>query len=326
MAYIKIPRGWEIPEREATPEHVYFNRRKFMKTLGIAGAGALFLACGDTAQERKAYAASMAQQTAASPLASLYPAKRNDKYKLDRKLTDEADVEKYNNFYEFTEQKDGVWKLVDKFQTRPWQMEITGLVRKPWKGDMDDLIKMMPLEERLYRHRCVEAWAMAVPWTGFQFSKLIDMVEPLPSAQYVKFVSFNKPDEAPGLKNATWYPWPYFEALTMDEAMNELTFGVTGIYGHELPKQNGAPFRMALPWKYGYKSPKSIVNIEFTDVRPKTFWNVLAPDEYSWTSNVNPNVPHPRWSQATERLIDTGDRVPTQMYNGYGEFVAALYQ
>ena len=199
------------------------------------------------------------------------------------------------------------------------------LVDRPKVYDLDDLVRRMPLEERLYRFRCVEAWAMAVPWTGFPMKALINEVQPKSSARYVRMVTFQRPEQAPGQKSQPWYPWPYFEALTMEEAMNELTLLGTGIYGHALPKQHGAPIRLVAPWKYGFKSIKSIVSIEFTDKQPPTFWNKLAPSEYDFWANVNPNVPHPRWSQATERLISTGERVPSQLYNGYGEYVAHLY-
>jgi sulfoxide reductase catalytic subunit YedY len=204
-------------------------------------------------------------------------------------------------------------------------VKISGLVKKPRTYDLDELLRLTDLEERLYRHRCVEAWAMAVPWTGFAFADLIRIVEPLSTAKFVRMVSFKKPDEAPGQKQYRWYPFPYYEGLTIKEAMNELAFLVTGIYGHPLPVQHGAPLRLATPWKYGYKSIKGIVEFEFTDRQPKTFWNDLAPAEYDFLSNVNPAVPHPRWSQETERMIDTGERRPTQIYNGYGEFVARLY-
>jgi methionine sulfoxide reductase catalytic subunit len=185
---------------------------------------------------------------------------------------------------------------------------------------------MMPLEERVYRFRCVEAWAMIVPWTGFPLSKLIEKASAKPEAKFLRFETFNRPEQAPGMaRTANYYPWPYFEGLRMDEAMHPLTMAVTGIYGKALPKQHGAPIRLVVPWKYGYKSIKSITKIEFTDKQPKTFWEALQPEEYPFESNVNPDVPHPRWSQATERLIDTGDRVKTLPYNGYGDYVAKLY-
>jgi sulfoxide reductase catalytic subunit YedY len=326
MPSIHIPRGWEIPEREATPEHLFLSRRKFLKAVGLASAGVVLLGCGQSREEKKTFAQELQQSESVSPTKDLYPAKRNTKYVLDRPLSDETVAGQYNNFYEFTEVKDRVHQLVGKFQTRPWQLEVTGLIKNSLKIDVDDLVRKIGLEERLYRHRCVEAWAMAVPWTGFSLSALIKLVEPMSSAKYVRFVAFNRPDQAPNQKEATYYPWPYFEGLTMAEAMNELTMLVTGVYGHELPKQHGAPIRLVTPWKYGFKSIKSIVKIEFTDAQPPTFWNTLVPNEYDFFANVNPKIPHLRWSQATERMIDTGERKPTQHYNGYGEFVAHLYQ
>lgn len=314
MSLIRIPRGWEIPERLATPEAVYLNRRRFLKELGTAGLGLTGLAL-----------AAGADRAAAEDGAALYPAKRNPAYALDRALTEEKVAASYNNFYEFTTSKDEVREKVEKFQPHPWQVEIKGLVHNPRVYDFDELVRRMPLEERLYRHRCVEAWAMAVPWTGFPLKALIDEVQPLGSARYVRMLSFNRPDQAPGQRWQPWYPWPYFEGLSLAEATNELAFMATGIYGHELPKQHGAPLRLATPWKYGFKSIKSIVTIEFVEAQPATFWNQIAPSEYDFYANVNPAIPHPRWSQATEKLIGTGERVPTQRYNGYGEYVAKLY-
>ena len=303
---IKIPRGWEIPEREATPERVYLNRRQLLRSAGFLGAASLLAA----ATEGK----------------NPYPAKRNPEFKLDRPITVDWAAEGYNNFYEFDQaDKANVKNLVGSFNVSPWTFEVTGLVQKPKKFDVDELIHSMPLEERLYRHRCVEAWAMAVPWTGFPFSELIKMVEPKPDAKYVRFTSVYRPKELPGQVKYNWYPWPYFEALRMDEAMNPLSFMVTGLYGKPLPKQNGAPIRMVNPWKYGYKSPKSIVKIEFIAKQPETFWHKVAPTEYGFFSNVNPNKPHPRWSQATEKLIPDMQRRETMLYNGYEKWVAQLY-
>jgi len=255
-----------------------------------------------------------------------YPVARNSKYTVDRPVTTEEIAASYNNFYEFTTDKDKVWRLAEKFETRPWEIEVTGHVHKERTFDIDDLIKLFPLEERVYRFRCVEAWSMTVPWVGFLFKKFIDEVQPTSNAKYVRMVTFLRPEQAIGQKTQSWYPWPYYEGLTMAEATNELTMMVTGIYGHALPTQHGAPIRCITPWKYGYKSIKSIVKIEFVSEQPKTFWNDLAPNEYGFFSNVNPKVPHPRWSQATERVIDTGKRIPTLPYNGYGEFVANLYK
>ncbi len=303
---IRIPKGWEIPEREATPEGVYLNRRQILAAAGFLGMEGLLKAAGEKGP---------------------YPAKRNPEYTLDRPITMEAAATGYNNFYEFdANNKAAVKDKVGKFVTSPWKFEVTGLVNKPGTFDVDELVRTMPLEERLYRFRCVERWAMAVPWTGFPFSELIKRVDPKPDAAYVRFVSAERPKEMPGMTSTPWYPWPYFEALRMDEAMNEMTLMVTGLYGKPLPKQNGAPLRMILPWKYGYKSPKSLVKIEFTKKRPPTFWNRLEPLEYGFYSNINPDKPHPRWSQAMEQLIPTGEQRKTQLYNGYGKYVAAMYK
>ena len=306
---IKIPRGWEIPEREAAPESVYHNRRAFLAALGFVGLEAL-----------------APRALAAVETKSPYPAKRNPKYELDRPITEEWAATGYNNFYEFTLDKPRVKDLVGSFQIHPWQVEVGGLVSKSKTYDVDDLTRRMPLEERTYRMRCVEAWSMALPWTGFPISVLIKEVEPKPEAKFMRMVSVFRPKEMPGIPSQPWYPWPYFEALRIDEAMNELALFVTGIYGKSLPKQNGAPIRLITPWKYGLKSIKSIVKIEFTAKRPPTFWNQLQSGEYGWYSNVNPNRPHPRWSQASEKVIPKMERRPTLMYNGYGQYVAALYK
>jgi len=319
MAFIHLKKDWDLPERLATPEDVYMNRRHFMKAMGLVGAGALI---GATAG---CEAAEDFKVEVPNHWPDLYPVKRNEKYTVERSLTPEKVAARYNNFYEFTTDKQRVHTLTDKFEVHPWQIEISGAVEKPGTYDLDDLLKKMPLEERVYRFRCVEAWAMTVPWTGFPLKALVDHVQPKSGAKFLRMVTFNRPEQAPGIKGQSWYPWPYFEGLTMAEATNELTMLATGIYGHALPKQHGAPIRLVTPWKYGYKSIKSIVKIEFTRRQPPTFWNKLAPAEYDFYANVNPNVPHPRWSQASERLISSGERVPTKMYNGYGEFVGHLY-
>jgi methionine sulfoxide reductase catalytic subunit len=304
---IKIPKKWEMPERLATPESVWMNRRDILRGLGYAGAAAL------------------AERAVAAFGEDLYPAKRNPKYTLDRPVTPEAAGTGYNNFYEFTLDKPRVKSLVDKFQIEPWKVEVKGLVNNPKTYDMDDLVRAFPLEERLYRFRCVETWAMAVPWTGFQMSHLVKAADPKPAAKFVRMVTVYRPDEMPGIQSQKHYPWPYFEALTIEEAMNELTIMATGIYGKPLPKQNGAPIRLMTPWKYGLKTIKSIVEIEFTDKRPATLWNKVAASEYGWYSNVNPKRDHPRWSQAMDRLIPDGEMRPTLPYNGYEEFVAGMY-
>jgi sulfoxide reductase catalytic subunit YedY len=316
--FIKRRRGWEIPESQATPEAVYLDRRRLVKAMAlgpiIAGAGGAALLGGT-----RAVAAA-----AADPSAGLYPFARNDKYVLDRPISDERLATTYNNFYEFGSSKDIVEQAA-KLQVRPWTVSIEGMVEQPMTVAIDDLLAKMPLEERLYRHRCVEAWSMAVPWSGFPLSALVEMAKPLGSAKYLVMQTFLDPDTARG-QRASWYPWPYTEGLTMAEATSELAFVATGIYGKPLPNQNGAPLRLVAPWKYGFKSVKSIVRLEFTDERPRTFWEELAPDEYGFWANVNPEVPHPRWTQATELPLGSDERVPTLLFNGYGEFVAGLYE
>ncbi len=301
---------------EPTPESVVLTRRQWLAAAGLAGAGLcspLRLLAGPPARS---------QPARTDP----FKAPRNARYWPGRPITPERIATRYNNFYEFDpSSKTTIAKLAQNLTTRPWTIEITGLVRKQRTIDVDDLLRRFPLEERVYRFRCVEAWSMVVPWVGFELNRLIRWVEPLGSAKYVRFVSFLRPDEAPGQRNRA-FPWPYYEALRLDEAMHPLTLCVLGMYGKPLPKQNGAPLRIIVPWKYGYKSPKSVVRIEFTETQPRTFWNDLAPNEYSFLSNVDPKVPHPRWSQATERVIGTDERIATLPYNGYAEQVAKLYR
>jgi sulfoxide reductase catalytic subunit YedY len=305
-------RGWEIPERFATPEHLFFTRRAL---LAASGAAALSLS------PKMALAQRISDLP--DPTKDLYPASRNEKYTLDRPVTDEKINTNYNNFYEFGSTK-SVTKAAQALKLRPWTVKIDGMVEAPQEIGIDDLIRKMPLEERLYRHRCVEAWSMAVPWSGFPMKALVDLAKPLGSAQYVRMETFLDAKTAPGQKQF-WYPWPYVEGLTVAEATNDMAFIVTGAYGKPLPKQNGAPLRLATPWKYGFKSIKSIVKFTFTDKRPDTFWEHLQASEYGFWANVNPEVPHPRWSQATERVLGTDERRPTLIWNGYGEFVAAMY-
>lgn len=241
----------------------------------------------------------------------------------DRALTDEQVAARYNNFYEFTGNKD-VYRYVGQFRVDPWSVEVTGLVSKPRRWSLEEILRL-PHEERIYRHRCVEAWAMNVPWSGFPLARLLRAAEPKQAAKYVRFVSFADPAQMPAVAARPWDHWPYYEALRLDEAMHDLTLLTTGIYGHALPKQHGAPVRIVVPWKYGYKSAKSVVKIELVAERPRTFWNDRAPAEYSFESNVNPSQPHPRWSQASERLIGTWDIRRTLPYNGYEAQVAHLY-
>ncbi|MBI4460809.1 MAG: protein-methionine-sulfoxide reductase catalytic subunit MsrP [Acidobacteria bacterium] len=307
MAHIKIPKAWEIPEREATPEHVYLNRRKFLKAMGAAAA-TMLPGYSQAAQD-------------------FYPARRNGKFPLDRPITDEYAVTHYNNFIEFGDEKEAASRLAGGLRTEPWTILVSGLVERAQTFDIAKLARLLPPEERLYRHRCVEGWAMAVPWTGFALKSLVELARPKPEARYVRFLSFYRPEEAPGQKRLASYPWPYYDTLTIAEAMNELAFLATGLYGHDLPKQNGAPIRLVVPWKLGFKSVKSIVAVEFLDFLPKkhlTYWHDSSHGT-DFSANVDPKLKHPRWSQATERMIGTGEVRPTLPYNGYGEFVAHLY-
>lgn len=323
MSFVTIPKAWKIPDSHVTSEDAYLSRREFIKAAGIVGVG-LWAGCADGKDLAKA--PDSPDMYVGSPvLQGLHPAERNSAYTVERVVTEERIAASYNNFYEFSADKEQVKDLVRDFVTHPWEIEVSGHVKKPGKYDLDDLANRLNFEERVYRFRCVEAWAMTVPWSGFPLSALLDIVQPTHAAKFVRFVTFMNPKEAPGQATQPWYPWPYFEGLRIDEAMNELTFLATGIYGKSMPRQHGAPIRLVVPWKYGYKSIKSIVSIELVDRQPPTFWNDLAPREYDFWSNVDPDVPHPRWSQASERLIGTGDRVPTRKYNGYESFVAQLY-
>ena len=323
MAHLRETHPWNTNCLEVTPEILFFDRRHFLRALGAAGIGAIAGSAGCAGQERTP----QKEPAPKTPTSDMYPAARNSKYVLKQAVTREVDAAHYNNFYEFTIEKDRVWRMTNAFKIRPWTVEVSGEVHKPGRYDIDALVRKMPLEDRLYRHRCVETWAMAVPWTGFPFTALANLVQPKASARFVRFDSFNRPKQAPGQRNAS-YPWPYTEGLTIAEAMNELTLLATGIYGHELPKQHGAPLRLVVPWKYGFKGIKSIERIEFTASQPRTFWNSLSPREYSFTANVEPQVPHPRWSQEYEWLIPnrSASRRKTMLYNGYGEYVAQLYK
>ncbi len=306
---VRSKRGWELPERQATPEDRFRQRRELVKALA---AGPILALSG------------LGLASAAGAATGLYPAKRNPRYTLDRPLTDEKIVTTYNNFFEFGSHKQ-IWKAAQKLKTRPWTVTVDGMVEKPFTIDADALVRKLPLEERLYRHRCVEAWSIAVPWSGFALAALVALARPLAGAKYVEMHGFHDTSVASGQRQS-WYPWPYVEGLTMAEATNELAFIATGAYGKEIAKQNGAPLRLAVPWKYGFKSIKSITRFSFTDKRPVSFWEEIAGQEYGFWANVNPEVDHPRWSQATERQLGTGKRVPTLLYNGYAEQVAHLYQ
>lgn len=320
-----IRRPWDLPQSVHTEESVYRDRkqarRDFLKSIGL-GAGGLAIGgllpgCGKPTLEELEDAGAVTVDTAA------YPAPPNGAFEYGREETAREEAARFTNFYEFTSSK-AVYQHVDKFEPTPWKVEVTGLCAKPGTFDLDDLIKLAPLEERAYRHRCVETWSMCVPWTGYPLHKLLMAVEPQAAAKYVLFKTFNRPEQAPQMAIPR-YPWPYTEGLTLPEAMNELTLLTTGIYGQPLLKQHGAPIRIVIPWKYGFKSIKSIVEIELTDQLPATFWNTLNPHEYGFEANVDPQVPHPRWSQEWEWMLGSRDRFRTQIYNGYGDWVGDLY-
>ncbi|OUR79423.1 mononuclear molybdenum enzyme YedY [Alphaproteobacteria bacterium 46_93_T64] len=312
---IKIRKSWEISENETLSESQYVGRRDILKTMGLGGL---------MAASSGLFGNSIANAAGADPSAHLYPVKRNEAYVGGRPLTPEDIATTYNNFYEFGSHK-SISKAAQALKLRPWTVTIDGHVEKEQTLDIDDLLSKMPLEERVYRHRCVEAWSMVVPWSGFALKDLVALAAPTSKAKYLVMQTFQDKDVAPGQRQF-WYPWPYTEGLTIEEATNDLAFMVTGLYGKPLPKQNGAPLRLAVPWKYGFKQIKSIVRFTFTEERPKSFWQELNGNEYGFWANVNPEVRHPRWTQATERDLRTGTRIPTQFYNGYAEEVADLYK
>jgi sulfoxide reductase catalytic subunit YedY len=313
----------KIRSSKITPESVYLSRRRFMKKSAqlVAGA-ALMAACGgrptpDTASgaESSAPQTSVIDPDLTTPSAETGP--------LGRQLTPYEVVTGYNNFYEFSLGKEAVADLAEGFRTSPWEVEVGGLVHNPQVFDLDDL-RAFEVEERIYRLRCVEAWSMVIPWVGFPLSRLLDAVEPMSNANYVRFETLFDPEQMPGTTQD--FPWPYVEGLRIDEAMHDLTLMATGVYGKALPPQNGAPVRLVVPWKYGVKSIKSIVKIELVEEMPTTFWMAAGPSEYGFWSIVNPDVPHPRWSQATERVIGTSRRIETLYFNGYADEVAGLYE
>ena len=313
MVFIHRRPSWAIAEHLATPEDAFLNRRGLLKAMGL-GVG---LAATMPALRQ-------ARAETADPTADLYPAAKNPAYTLDRSVTPENINAHYNNFYEYGTDKQ-IADAAQELKTRPWDIEIGGLVEKPMTIGFDDLVRKMKLESRLYRHRCVEAWSMTIPWTGFPLKDLVAFAKPTSAAKFVRFETFMDPAMAPG-QNDFLYPWPYVEGVTMAEAANDLAFVVTGAYDKPLLKQFGAPIRIALPWKYGFKSIKSIRKITLVDEQPVGLWQAIQPSEYGFWANVNPKVPHPRWSQASERVLHTGEQVPTLLFNGYGEQVASLYK
>lgn len=303
-----------IPVRssEITPKQVYLSRRDFMKVATVAASAALLTACApSTSLEDES------QAVTPSPMSTMTD-------EMGDTVNSYEEITNYNNYYEFTTDKQGVAGLAKDFTVAPWTIEVSGLVNKPKTFGIEDLLKLFPQEERIYRLRCVEAWSMVIPWEGFALAGLLNMVEPTSNAKYVRFETVYRPEEMPGLRSP-FYPWPYQEGLRLDEAMNDLAILATGLYGEPNVPQNGAPIRLVVPWKYGFKSIKSIVKIELVSEQPATLWNTSAPGEYGFYSNVNPDVNHPRWSQASERRIGEINRRPTLPFNGYGEQVASLY-
>lgn len=329
MIFPRIRPDWQLPEKRITSEAVFFNRRRFIKTavgagIGLSGAIALN-SCRQPLDnaDRDAFEATLGRRI---PNVSANPKFQN----LDTPVTEQQYASRFNNFYEFGGTKD-IWKQAQALPTESWKLNVTGLVNNPKIYDADDLLTAFPLEERIYRFRCVEAWAMVVPWLGFPMQKLLAAAEPKPEAKFVKFESFFDPNVTSGPSfSGSNLPWPYQEGLRIEEMNNELAFFAVGVYGRTLPKQHGAPIRMVVPWKYGFKGAKSIVKIEFVAQQPDTYWNVISPNEYGFEANVNPQVPHPRWSQASERLMGAGNnwdwrKQPTLLYNGYKNYVAQLY-
>jgi sulfoxide reductase catalytic subunit YedY len=309
-----------IPSSEITPEGVYLNRRQFMQTAGLVGAGALLAACAPAATDAPASPAGALAPTTASGGAA--GAAMKDEMGDPANTLDA--ITNYNNYYEFTTSKEDVARMAANFKAAPWQVQVSGMVNKPTTFAIEDLLKKFPAEERIYRLRCVEGWSMVIPWMGFPLASLLKAVEPTGSAKYVAFQTLEDPKQFFGQMDPS-YPWPYTEGLRLDEAMNDLTLLATGLYGKPLPNQNGAPLRLAVPWKYGFKSIKGIIKIELVDQMPATMWSTIAPGEYGFYANVNPSVPHPRWSQSSERRIGEVSRRKTLLFNGYADQVASLY-
>jgi sulfoxide reductase catalytic subunit YedY len=312
----------DIPFHDVTPESVFLDRRRFIATVGAGLAAAPSLLSASSPDQ-----AAMLKPPYERP--KIFPAQRNKAFALPgaiprKSLTAREVAAAHNNYYEFLPGRGGpVWKYAEDYEPVPWELKVKGECHAPRTFDLDDLLAF-DQEERIYHFRCVERWAMNVPWTGFALSKLLEAVEPKSSARYVRFVSAKMPPQMPGVREAKWYPWPYHEALRLDEAMNELALVATGVYGKPLLKQHGAPVRIVVPWKYGYKNPKAIVEIELVRTQPKTFWQI-QPHEYGFLSNVNPFIPHPRWSQAQSYWLSDEERFPTPIFNGYGKYVAELY-
>ncbi|MEW6612240.1 MAG: protein-methionine-sulfoxide reductase catalytic subunit MsrP [Pseudomonadota bacterium] len=310
-----IKRPDDIQGSEITPESLYLDRRRFLKHSAVAAAGV----AGGLLLPGLLASAAAAQAT--TPLAGV----RRSPYSTSEKPTPFKDITTYNNFYEFGTSKEAPAKLAGNLRTRPWTVSVEGLVKHPRVYDIDEILKLAPLEERIYRMRCVEGWSMVIPWIGLPLNALIKQAEPLGQAKYVAFITLYDPRQMPGQRRDV-LPWPYVDGLRLDEAMHPLTLLAVGLYGRTLPNQNGAPLRLVVPWKYGFKGPKSIVRIRFVAQQPSSTWMRASPGEYGFYSNVNPDVDHPRWSQKRERRIGELRKRPTLLFNGYGEQVAHLYR
>ena len=313
----------EPPSNEITPEPLYWRRREFIRNSGLM-AGTAIVTGGPLLWLTGKAPPPDVPDVAPLPEASLTVASEKSQFDTDEAQTPFKDVTTYNNYYEFGIDKGDPADNAQNFQTRPWTIDVEGEVAKPQTIDIDDLLKSFPLEQRVYRMRCVEAWSMVIPWLGFPLASLIQRLEPTANAKFVEFVTKLDPKQMPG-ERFPILQWPYVEALRMDEALHPLTMMVAGLYGKMLPNQNGAPLRLVVPWKYGFKGIKSIVKIRFVSAQPATTWALAAPDEYGFYANVNPAVDHPRWSQKTERRIGEFQRRPTLPFNGYADQVASLY-
>jgi sulfoxide reductase catalytic subunit YedY len=314
-----------VKSSEITPKHVYLSRREFLKAAGIVSGGAFLAACAVSPKAGPSVASpTPGPAPSAAPTIVPTPTQPAKTDELGDPANSFKDITHYNNFYEFSEDKQKVNPLSKDFKTDPWSVEVYGLVNNPKTYSMEDILSSFTQEERIYRLRCVEAWSMVIPWNGFPLAKLLKEVEPTSEAKFVRFETLFDPEQMPGQKDRL-YPWPYQEGLRLDEAMNDLAILATGLYGEPMPAPDGAPIRLVVPWKYGFKSIKSIVKIELVAEQPDTLWKTISPMEYGFYANVNPDVPHPRWSQATERRIGELKRRPTLIYNGYGEQVAAMY-
>lgn len=325
MVFPRIQPDWQLSERQTTSEAIFWNRRRFIKAaigtgLGVSGAIALN-SCRPSDTEQAAF-----KKTLGQPLRQV-----SDSVFKASNPTPQEFASRFNNYYEFGQTKE-IWEAAQSLPTEDWKLTVGGLVNNPKTYDPDDLLKSFPLEERIYRFRCVEAWAMVIPWVGFPMQALLKAVDPQPETKFVRFESFFDPKITTGPSfTLSHLPWPYHEGLTIEEMNNELAFFAVGAYGRTLPKQHGAPIRMVTPWKYGFKGAKSIVKIDFVAEQPATYWNTVSPNEYGFEANVNPQKSHLRWSQAKERLAGAGsqwdwEEQPTLLYNGYGEYVASLYR